>query len=170
MSRPDHRNDDRIRERYHDEVRRAVQHANQLALRFNHEHLGSEHLLGALLQDASGTAARLLEEVGVELMRLKKGLSESLIPGTAMVTGSRVARTACFARALQHAQALAADLGHPEVDARHLLLGLAASEGPAAEVLRQAGVSVAALRSHLGGPGRVPLGDVGSAPGGNGAG
>jgi hypothetical protein len=81
-----------------------------------------------------------------------------------------MARTACLARALERATATADELGHPELDARHLLLGLAECDGPAAPLLRQAGVSVDTLRSHIGGPGRVPLGDARSMPGGNGAG
>ena len=53
--------------------------------------------------------------------------------------------------AVEVAEATAAECRHRQMDTRHLLLGLAMSDGMAAELLRQAGVSVEALRSRLGG-------------------
>ncbi len=82
---------------YHDDVHKALQWANQLTLKFNHDHLGSEHLLGGLLHDDTGAAARLLRDLGVDPRRLKKKLLEALVPGTDMVTSSRVPRTPCLA-------------------------------------------------------------------------
>ncbi len=87
-----------------------------------------------------------------------------------MMTASRFPRTPCLTRTLEHAEALADELGHREVDGRHLLIGLAAGNGLAADVLREAAVTVELLRSRIGGPGRSGLGDDGATPAGNGAG
>jgi ATP-dependent Clp protease ATP-binding subunit ClpC len=161
---------DRDRHRYDAEVRQAMERANELTLRLNHDHLGSEHLLGGLLRDEHGTAARLLREAGADPRELLRRLMGSLVPGKDMVTSSRIPRTPCLVSAIERAEQIADDLGHREVDGRHLLLGLAAGDGLAADLLRAAGVSAHPLRSRMGGPGPTPLGDGGAGPAGNGAG
>jgi ATP-dependent Clp protease ATP-binding subunit ClpC len=156
--------------RAHDEVRRAMEWANQLTIKFNHDHLGSAHLLGGLLHDDAGGAARLLREMGADPKELKRRLAASLVPGHDMVTASRLPRTPCLTRALEYASAAVDEMGHTELDARHVLLGLTAGDGPAARLLHEAGISVDALRARIAGPGRTPLGDTSQAPGGTGAG
>ncbi len=164
------RSTDRERRHYHAEMRQAMERANQLTIKFNHDHLGSEHLLAGVLQDDTGAAGHLLRDLGVDPRALAARLLGALVPGRDMVTASRLPRTPCLVRAIERAEAMADELGHREVDGRHLLSGLAAGDGLAAELLREAGVTMEALRSRIGGPGRSELGDDGAAPAGNGAG
>ena len=157
--------------RYDPEVRRAMERANELTMRLNHDHLGSEHLLAGVLWDEHGSGVRLLREMGADPRTLVARLMQSLAPGSGeMVTASRIPRTPCLLSAMKCAGAIADELGHREVDGRHLLLGLAAGNGLAARLLREAGVDIEPLRSRIGGPGRSALGDDGAAPAGNGAG
>jgi ATP-dependent Clp protease ATP-binding subunit ClpC len=134
-----------------EDVRRATKQANSLATLYNHDHFGSEHLLGGLLHDETSAAAGLLRDLGVDPRAIKGQLMARLVPGADMGSGSRITRTPCLVRAIEVAEATAAECRHPQMDTRHLLLGLAMSDGLAAELLRQAGVSVEALRSRLGG-------------------
>lgn len=161
---------DRDRRRYHAEVRQALERARELTMKFNHDHLGSEHLLGSLLRDDTGSAARLLRDLGTEPRTLTARLLGSFVPGSDIVTASRLPRTPCLTLAVERAEAVADEMGHREVDARHLLIGIAAGEGLAADVLREADVTVERLRSRIGAPGRSAPGDGGAAPAGNGAG
>jgi ATP-dependent Clp protease ATP-binding subunit ClpC len=155
--------------RIHAEVRDVMQRANQLSMKFNHEYLGTEHLLGALLHDDT-SAGRLLQDMGTNPRSLEKRLLGLLVPGTDMVTASRLPRTPRLVQAIESAAAVAEELGHPEVDSRHLLFGLAAGDGMAGELLQHAGVTAERLRGRIGGPGRSQAGDGGQAPAGNGAG
>jgi ATP-dependent Clp protease ATP-binding subunit ClpA len=147
-----------------------MEQANQLTMRFNHDHLGSEHLLAALLHDDTGPAARLLRDAGADPRRVLKGLLASLVPGSEMVTSSRLPRSPCLVAALERAESNADALGHADVDARHLLLGLAAGTGLAADALRDAGIGVEMLRTRIGRPGRASDTRGAQGPGGNGAG
>jgi ATP-dependent Clp protease ATP-binding subunit ClpA len=155
---------------YADDVRRAIERATSLTTSFNHEHLGSEHLLAALLREDSVAAAALLRELGHDPRQIMARLVAQLAPGTGIVTGARLMRSACFTRALACAEPIADECGHPQVDTRHVLIGLAAGEGLAAEVLRQAGVSVEALRARLGALPQTRHSRGEQAPAGNGAG
>jgi ATP-dependent Clp protease ATP-binding subunit ClpC len=155
---------------HHADVRQALERANQLTMRYNHDHLGSEHLLAGLLEDAGSPAVRLLRDAGADPRRIRERLLASFVPGSEMVTASRLPRSPCLVAALDRAESEADALGHAEVDARHLLLGLARGDGPAAEALRKAGVDVASLRTRLGKPGHAHDIRGAQAPGGNGAG
>ena len=156
------------RRRYSKAVVRSMEHAKQLSLRYNHAHLGSEHLLGGLLVEESGAAGAVLRPLGADPQRLNRQLLQRLAPGADMVTGSKLPRTACLAEALDRAGVEADALGHTEVDVRHVLIGLACGDGLAAEVLRQHGVTADALRGSS--AMRMRTSSVGDrAPGGNGA-
>jgi ATP-dependent Clp protease ATP-binding subunit ClpC len=143
--------------------------ANQMVMRYNHEHLGSEHLLGGVLLEETGSAGEVLRDIGIDPHAVLNRLRAVLVPGPDMVTGG-IPRTPCLLQALERAGAEADDLGHYEVDARHLLLGLATVDGAGGELLRQAGVRAEALRDRIGSRARGGNSGDGRCPGGNGAG
>src|SRR5436190_385535 len=54
-------------ERFTDRARKVMQLANQEAQRFNHEYIGTEHLLLGLLREQEGVAAQVLMNLGLKL-------------------------------------------------------------------------------------------------------
>ena len=58
-------------ERFTDRARKVMQLANQEAQRFNHEYIGTEHILLGLVQEGSGVAANVLKNMGVELRKIR---------------------------------------------------------------------------------------------------
>ncbi len=51
-------------ERFTDRARKVMQLANQEAQRFNHEYIGTEHILLGLVKEGSGVAANVLKTLG----------------------------------------------------------------------------------------------------------
>ena len=54
-------------ERFTDRARKVMQLANQEAQRFNHEYIGTEHILLGLIKEGSGVAANVLKNLDIDL-------------------------------------------------------------------------------------------------------
>src|SRR6266568_4978639 len=58
-------------ERFTDRARKVMQLANQEAQRFNHEYIGTEHILLGLIQEGSGVAANVLKNLDIDLRKVR---------------------------------------------------------------------------------------------------
>ena len=58
-------------ERFTDRARKVMQLANQEAQRFNHEYIGTEHILLGLVKEGSGVAANVLKNLEVDLRKIR---------------------------------------------------------------------------------------------------
>jgi ATP-dependent Clp protease ATP-binding subunit ClpA len=58
-------------ERFTDRARKVMQLANQEAQRFNHEYIGTEHILLGLVKEGSGVAANVLKNLDVDLRKIR---------------------------------------------------------------------------------------------------
>src|SRR6476661_5692249 len=59
-------------ERFTDRARKVMQLANQEAQRFNHEYVGTEHLLLGLLREQEGVAAQVLMNLNLKLEEVRE--------------------------------------------------------------------------------------------------
>src|SRR6187397_1869750 len=73
-------------ERFTDRARKVMQLANQEAHRFNHEYIGTEHVLLGLIKEGSGVAANVLKNLDVDLRKLSLDVEKLVPSGPAMVT------------------------------------------------------------------------------------
>lgn len=109
------------------------------------------HMLKALMDQREGVAVALLKAAGIDPDSVSVKAS-SVIKALPSTSGSTVAQ-AQFSRAglqvIQAAQQDAESMGDGFVSTEHLLLGIAAGTDSAAEILREAGASVEALRAAL---------------------
>ncbi|MGH3871766.1 MAG: ATP-dependent chaperone ClpB [Pseudonocardiaceae bacterium] len=126
----------------------AISSAAQAAATAGNPDVTTVHLLGALLAQADGLAAPLLAAVGSDAAAIRQEL-DGITKRLPSATGSTVAapqldRSA--AKALGHAQNLATDLGDSYVSTEHLLVGLAAENGPVGQLLRRHGATPDALQ------------------------
>ncbi|MBR2003885.1 MAG: Clp protease N-terminal domain-containing protein, partial [Thermoguttaceae bacterium] len=48
-----------------------MQFAHQEALRFNHEYVGTEHILLGLIKEGTGVAANILKKMGIDLRTMR---------------------------------------------------------------------------------------------------
>lgn len=116
--------------------------------------VSSLDLLRALLGDGENLAVRLMAAQGADLDVLAaaaagRGAVEAPLPGPHDSLVERLtmpARSACAA-----ALEAGVDLGHNYIGCEHLLIGLAASDGPASELLAGQGIAAASLRQALSG-------------------
>lgn len=128
-------------ERFTDRARKVMALANQEAARFNHDYIGTEHVLLALFKDAGGVAASVLKALGVDAQRIRLEVEKVVGRGPDMVTMGKLPQTPRVKRVIEHALAEARELQHAYVGTEHLLLGLLREvDGVAATALSQSGV------------------------------
>ena len=58
-------------ERFTDRARKVMALANQEAQRFNHEYIGTEHILLGLVKEGSGVGANVLKRIDVDLRKVR---------------------------------------------------------------------------------------------------
>ena len=137
-------------ERFTDRARRVMGLANQEAQRFNHESIGTEHILLGLIKEGSGVAANVLRNLGVDLKRVRLEIEKKVPSGHEMVTMGRLPFTPRAKKVIELGFEEARALGHNYVGTEHLLLGLLReSEGVAAQVLVEQGLKLEDVREEV---------------------
>jgi ATP-dependent Clp protease ATP-binding subunit ClpC len=58
-------------ERFTDRARKVMALANQEAQRFNHDCIGTEHILLGLVKEGSGVGAQVLKNLDVDIKKLR---------------------------------------------------------------------------------------------------
>lgn len=132
-------------------VRHTLQAARLEAVALNHEYVGTEHLLLALLKDEHGVASAILKQAGIEGESTRETILGIVTRGNASIGPDRdLAYTSRAKKVLELSMAHARDLNHDYVGTEHLLLGLIAEEkGIAAQTLRSAGLTLDTARAHV---------------------
>lgn len=111
-------------EKFTDRSRKVMQLANQEAQRFNHEYVGTEHVLIALVKEGNGVAAHVLRNRGIDITRIRLEVEKHIAHGPDMVTMGKLPQTPRCKKAIEAAIDEAQSLGHGYVGTEHLLLGL----------------------------------------------
>lgn len=136
--------------KFTDRSRKVMQLANQEAQRFNHDWVGTEHVLLALIKEGCGVAANVLKNLGVDLRKIRAETEKIVKPGPDMVTMGKLPYTPRTTRVLEYAAVEAASLNHSYVGTEHLLLGLLREwSGVAADVLKNLGVKAEDVRAEV---------------------
>jgi ATP-dependent Clp protease ATP-binding subunit ClpC len=134
--------------------------ANQEAQRFNHEYIGTEHILLGLVKEGSGVGANVLKNLGVDLHKVRIEVEKLVKAGPDMVTMGKLPQTPRAKKVIEYAIEEARNLNHNYVGTEHLLLGLLREhEGVAAQVLMNLKLKLDEVRDevlHLLGAGVEP--------------
>jgi len=129
-------------------ARKVITLAQEEAVRFNHNYIGTEHLLLGLLREGEGVAAKVLVEMGVELNRVRSAVEFIIGRGARMIVGE-IGLTPRAEQVIELAVDEARQLGHHYIGTEHLLLGLVREgEGIAAGVLESLGVNLEKVRAE----------------------
>ena len=80
-------------ERFTDRARKVMQLANQEAQRFNHEYIGTEHILLGLVKEGTGVAANVLKNLDIDLRKIRLEVEKIVQAGPDMVTMGKLPRT-----------------------------------------------------------------------------
>ncbi len=137
-------------ERFTDRARKVMQLANQEAQRFNHEYIGTEHILLGLVKEGSGVAANVLKNLDVDLRKIRLEVEKLVQSGPEMVTMGKLPHTPRAKKVIEYAIEEARNLNHNYVGTEHLLLGLLREEeGVAAQVLKNLGLKLEDVREEV---------------------
>ncbi|MBM4068566.1 MAG: ATP-dependent Clp protease ATP-binding subunit [Planctomycetes bacterium] len=137
-------------ERFTDRARKVMQLANQEAQRFNHEYIGTEHILLGLVKEGSGVAANVLKNLDIDLRKIRLEVEKIVQAGPDMVTMGKLPQTPRAKKVIEYSIEEARNLGHNYVGTEHLLLGLLREqEGVAAQVLMNLGLKLEDVREEV---------------------
>src|SRR5438093_149948 len=131
-------------ERFTDRARKVMALANREAKRFNHEYIGTEHILLGLVREGKGVAAEVLKNLGIDRRKARLEVRKIVQhgPGGENVVMGRLPHTPRTKKVIEYAIDEARQFNHNYIGTEHLLLGLLReTEGVAAQVLMNLGQS-----------------------------
>jgi ATP-dependent Clp protease ATP-binding subunit ClpC len=139
-----------IFERFTDRARRVVVLAQEEARMLNHNYVGTEHILVALIREGGGVAAQALESLGITEETARQQVEEVVGPGQPGPQRGHLPFTPRAKKILQLSMREAIALGHAYIGTEHILLGLLrAEDGVAIRVLNGLGVDPNRVRQHV---------------------
>jgi ATP-dependent Clp protease ATP-binding subunit ClpA len=137
-------------DRFTDRARKVMALANQEAQRFNHEYIGTEHILLGLVKEGSGVGATILKNLDVDIKKLRLEVERLIKRGPDMVTMGKLPQTPRAKKVIQYAIEEACLLKRDCVGTEHILLGLLRdSEGIAAQDLMNLGLKLEDVRQEV---------------------
>jgi len=137
-------------DRFTDRARKVMGYARQEAQRFNHEYIGTEHILLGLVKEGSGVAANVLHNLDVDLKKIRLEVEKMVQTGPELVTKGQLPFTPRAKKVLEFSLEEARNLGHNYIGTEHILLGLLREhEGVAAHVLMNLGLKLDDVRQEV---------------------
>ncbi len=137
-------------DKFTDRARKVMSLGRQEAQRFNHEYIGTEHILLGLVQEGTGIAAKVLMNLDVDPNEIRAEVEKMIPQGPPSITAQQLPFTPRAKRVLELAKEEAGNLGHDYIGTEHLLLGLLReSEGVAAQVLESMGLKLDEVREEI---------------------
>ncbi|MEE9583872.1 MAG: ATP-dependent Clp protease ATP-binding subunit, partial [Candidatus Brocadiales bacterium] len=137
-------------DKFTDRARKVMALAREEARRYNHEYIGTEHILLGLIKEGSGVAANVLQNLDIELKKIRIEVEKIVQTGPDLVSVGQLPFTPKVKKVLEFAMEEAKNLGHNYIGTEHLLLGLLREhEGVAAQVLLNLGVKLEDVREEV---------------------
>lgn len=137
-------------DKFTDRARKVMALAREEARRYNHEYIGTEHILLGLVKEGSGVAANVLQNLDIELKKIRIEVEKIVQTGPDLVSVGQLPFTPKVKKVLEFAMEEAKNLGHNYIGTEHLLLGLLREhEGVAAQVLLNLGVKLEDVREEV---------------------
>ncbi|NTV53233.1 MAG: AAA family ATPase, partial [Candidatus Firestonebacteria bacterium] len=130
-------------DKFTERAKKVINLAREEAGRLGHDYIGTEHILLGLIREGGGVAAAVLENMGLDLERIRLEVEKSINMGGGTLTLGEVPFTPRAKRVLELAVEEAQALGHNYIGTEHILLGLIREgEGVASKVLEQFNVRI----------------------------
>ena len=135
-------------EKFSERARRVLSLAQEEAQRFNHNYIGTEHILLGLVRETEGVAAKVLSNLNVELSKVRSAV-EFIIGRGERPSPGEIGLTPRAKKVIELAVDEARRLNHHYIGTEHLLIGIMREgEGVAAGVLESLGVSLDKIRAE----------------------
>src|SRR6266568_1129 len=136
-------------ERFTERAKKVLTLAQEEAERSHHSYIGTEHLLLGLLREGEGLAAKVLNNLGVEIGKVRQTI-ESVLGRNERIIIQQIIPTSRVKKVIEISFEEARRMGHNYVGTEHLLLGLLIEgEGIAAHVLEDLGANLEKVRGEI---------------------
>ncbi len=137
-------------EKFTDRSRKIMAFANQEAQRFNHDYIGTEHILLGMVKEGSGIAASVLKGMQIDIRKVRLKVEALVKAGPEMVTMGKLPQTPGTKRVLESAIEKSRALGNNYIGSEHILLGLVEEQtGIAWQVLQGFGLNTRKVRAEI---------------------
>ncbi|MFQ5873362.1 MAG: Clp protease N-terminal domain-containing protein, partial [Dehalococcoidia bacterium] len=135
-------------EKFSERARRVLSLAQEEAQNFNHNYIGTEHILLGLVREPDCVAAKVLVNLGIQLNKVRSAV-EFIISRGERSTEGEIGLTPRAKKVIELAVDEARRLNHQYIGTEHLLIGLLREgDGVAAGVLESLGVNLEKARSE----------------------
>ncbi len=136
--------------RFTERARKVILLAKEEAKRFNHDYIGTEHILLGLVREGEGVAAAVLASFGLSPDKVRLEVEKLVQPGPTTVVSGDLPFTPKAKKVIELAMEEARALGHNYIGTEHLLLGLIREgEGVASQVLMNLGLELEKVREEV---------------------
>ncbi len=137
-------------DRFTERARKVILLAKEESKRFNHDYIGTEHILLGLIKEGEGVASAVLQNLGLNLDMIRLETEKLVQPGPSTVTSGDIPFTPKAKKVIELAMDEARNLGHNYIGTEHLLLGLIReNEGVASQVLLNLGLDLNKVRKEI---------------------
>lgn len=137
-------------DRFTERARKVILLAKEESKRFNHDYIGTEHILLGLIKEGEGVASAVLQNLGLNLDMIRLETEKLVQPGPSTVTSGDIPFTPKAKKVIELAMDEARSLGHNYIGTEHLLLGLIReNEGVASQVLLNLGLDLNKVRKEI---------------------
>ena len=137
-------------DRFTERARKVIILAKEEAKRFNHDYIGTEHILLGLIKEGESVAAAVLQNLGLSLDTIRLEVEKLVQFGPSTVVSGDIPFTPKAKKVIELAMDEARRLGHNYIGTEHLLLGLIKEgEGVASHVLMNVGLDLNKVRSEV---------------------
>lgn len=134
-------------DKFTERARKVLRLAQEEAQRFQHNYIGTEHLLLGLVREGEGVAGKVLTSLGVDLEKVRNAVEDIIGRGDRIVLGE-IGLTPRAKKVIELAVDEARILNHRYIGTEHLLLGLIREgNGIGAGVLESFGLSLQEVRA-----------------------
>jgi ATP-dependent Clp protease ATP-binding subunit ClpC len=135
-------------EKFSERARRVLSLAQEEAKHFNHNYIGTEHILLGLAREPEGVGTRTLLSLGTDLGKVRSAVEFIIGEGDRPVTGD-VGLTPRAKKVIEFAVDEARQMSHHYIGTEHILIGLMREgEGVASQVLQSLGLDLEKVRTE----------------------
>ncbi|MFC1666839.1 ATP-dependent Clp protease ATP-binding subunit [Candidatus Omnitrophota bacterium] len=136
--------------RFTERARKVILLAKEEAKRFNHDYIGTEHILLGLVREGEGVAAVVLQKMRVSLQQIRLETEKIVKPGPSTIISGDIPFTPKAKKAIELSGEEARSLGHNYIGTEHILLGLIKEgEDIASQVLLNLGLDLDKVKQEI---------------------
>ncbi|MFZ6033492.1 MAG: ATP-dependent Clp protease ATP-binding subunit [Melioribacter sp.] len=135
---------------FSERVQEVIRLSREEALRLGHDYIGTEHLLLGIIREGQGVAVKILRNLGVDLVKLKKAIEDTVRTSGGTLTIGNIPLTKQAEKVLKITQIESKIYKSDVIGTEHILLSLLRDEDNiATQILHQFNVNYDNVRAEL---------------------